>query len=111
LASASPIGHPPDVFIGYDVIGTTQGIAVFHNGTNVTSPLLAFPVGTPSRPDTLSAVFTFDNFLVTVPGPPVIVSAVPTTGATGLQRGRGADEPWLRSQELRPRTNRTMRRP
>lgn len=129
LASAAPTSYPSDVYIGYDNIGATRGIAVFHNGTNVTSPLLAFPVGTPSLPDTLSAVFTFadmnvgtqlnyaifldgspvgtgsttwgatdqnyisvtstysnpstfDNFLVTVPGPPVIVSTAPADNAT-----------------------------
>ncbi len=129
LASVSASGYPSDVYIGYDGIGTTQGIAVFHNGTNVTSPLLAFPVGTPSRPDTLSAVFTFanmnagtqlnyaifldgspvgtgsttwgatdqnyisvtstysnpstfDNFVVTVPGPPIIVGTAPADNAT-----------------------------
>jgi hypothetical protein len=129
LTSASPSAYPSDVFIGYDDIGTARGIGVFHNGVNVTSPLLAFPDGATSRPDTLSAVFTFadmsagtaldyeifldglsvgtgsttwgatdqnyllvastysnpstfDNFFVSVPGPPVIVTTVPADGAT-----------------------------
>ena len=34
-----------------------------------------------------SGTCTFDNFLVTLPGPPVIVATVPMAGATGVQRG------------------------
>jgi len=48
-----------DVFIGYDDIGSSRYLVVATNSVTVAAP--PFPAGTPSRPDTMTVVFTFAN--------------------------------------------------
>ncbi len=131
VTSASPTANPSDVYFAYDIIGTTKGFRVYHNGAGQGTGLSAFPAGTGVLPDTITGKFTFvdmnagttlnyeffidgisvvtgstvwsgtdenyiclesnytnastfDNFQVSVPGPPLLLTKNPADGAINI---------------------------